>query len=90
MQHPPASGPRDPETRFGQWGVSKHDVRRDWCGWAVPLSFYGHHEMNKLWAAHWPQEIESHLVRGEWSLQPGAKATPANRSSAGLPRPESH
>lgn len=31
-----------------------------------------------------------HLVRGEWSLQPGAKATPANRSSAGLPRPESH
>ena len=56
----------------------------------MPLSVCCHHGVNRLWAAHWPQETESHVVRGEWSLQPGATATPADRSSAGLPRPESH
>lgn len=44
---------RDHGTCFGQRGVSKHDLHRDWRGWAMPWSFYCQHEMNRFWAAHW-------------------------------------
>lgn len=49
----PLNFARDHETCFGQCGVNKHDLRRDWCGWAMLLSFYCQYEMNKFWAAHW-------------------------------------
>ena len=50
-EYPPLA--RDHGTCFGQRGVSKHDLHRDWRGWAMPWSFYCQHEMNRFWAAHW-------------------------------------